>query len=994
MRGRGLSLQLALFAGAGLAVLAGASFNIQGYRGETALLAILAGVAAWAGGLLFRQWKVAVSLGLLAIAFTAIEVHFAPLAFFAINTVGLLLLGLGGVLTTLGYERVTEAMRTRVREVEALNDELQEQHRMFLAATEDPGINFSDLGALSAATARQVGADFCIYYLSTGDGRQFVPQLPGFGFTSGRPQPLLPRKEGGDQLINPLAANQEFYAEDRERITHVARLFTPGLKLSNVLVEPMLMASRLGGFLVVGNKRGGFDPDDRRLAQTLAIRAAIHFGSQHAVSQTKEELARYSLLNEIAKQASGLPFEDVMKLVVQRANELVPYDSARVATFEPNGTYLIVGGSAVGSDLEKSPLAEVKNEGKTVIRRLVTRSDGLFSGVDPGSETAQVAEALAPITGREGVFGALCLGRKGGMGFGDKDIPALQELGAIAGVAVENSRILKKVSGQADKVTSALDSLSEISQALTTTTQGTAALEQKTLEVAARLGGGTHALLTQAVGEDRNRILAVLGFHAAFVGKEISNGQGVIGAVALSRQPLAVTDVADSFDMAAGPPDLNAAGLRAALCVPITSQRAFWGTLAVFCPEKREWSADDTRVLSTLANQAVVALNNAELFDSSKAMIWELGNLMDGLTAVTSTLEIDEVLNQVLASVGKAAAAQIGVLALEDEETKELAVRAATGTDRDTAQRLALDLGGEICQEVFAKGTAFMHYTDKPGAASGPLDPRAVLCVPLMLRTVPIGVLFLANYVEGKPFTEDHKRIATELGAQASVAIDNARLFREREQVVLESLKAMAQLVDAKDPYTAGHSSRVTEYSLTIAREMNYAPGDEGAWKRLEQGGLLHDIGKINVPDAILGKPGKLTEAEFDILKRHPVVGYEVLKNLHMLTDELVIVRSHHERFDGKGYPDGKKGDELAILAWIVAAADAFDAMTSDRPYRRGMSIELALGEISKCRGAQFHPAVADAVLEAHEKGAFKIIPQESLYIDAPVVGAFENPTA
>jgi len=170
MRGRGLSLQLALFAGAGLAILAGASFNIQGYRGETALLAILAGVAAWTGGLLYRQWKIAVSLGLIAIAFTAIEVHFAPLAFFAINTAGLLLLGLGGVLSTIAYEHVTEAMRTRVREVEALNRELQEQHRMFLAATEDPGINFSDLATLSATTARQVGAEFCIYYLATAEG--------------------------------------------------------------------------------------------------------------------------------------------------------------------------------------------------------------------------------------------------------------------------------------------------------------------------------------------------------------------------------------------------------------------------------------------------------------------------------------------------------------------------------------------------------------------------------------------------------------------------------------------------------------------------------------------------------------------------------------------------------------------------------------------------------------------------------------------------------
>lgn len=988
MRGRGLSLQLGLFAGAGVAILAGASFNIQGYSGQTALLAILAGGAAWTAGLLHRRWKIAICLGLAALAFTGIEVHFGRIEFFGVNVAGLLCLLLGGVLSTVAYGRVMADSRARLREVETLNAQLQEQHRMFLAATEDPSINFSDLAALSATSARQLGAEFCVYYLASADGRQFAPQLPGAGFTNGRPQALLPRPEGGDPLLNPLAANQEFYADDRERLSHVARLFSPGLRVTNVLVEPMLMNSRLGGFLVAGNRAGGFAPDDRRLAQTLAIRAAIHFGSQTAVSQTKEELARYSILNDIAKQASGLPFEEVMALVVQRARELVPYDSCQVAVFETNGTFRLLGTTATG-EVEKSSLAGVRKDGKVVIRRLLTRADGLLSGLPVESESTQVSEALAPITGRDGVFGALCLGRKGGMGFGDRDIPALQELGAIAGVAVENSRILQKVSGQAVKVTSALDSLGEITQALTATTEGAATLAMKTLEVAARLAGGSHALLTQA-DADKNRVIAALGFPPDVTGLVISNGQGVVGAVALSRQPLAVTDVVDSFDLAA-PPDLAAAGVHAALCVPIHAQQSFWGTLAVFSPEKREWSDDDTRVLTTLANQAVVALNNAELFDSSKKMVWELGNLMEGLTAVTSTLELDEVLGQVLASVAKAAEAQIGVLALEDGN--KLAVSAATGSDPDTAERLALELGGEICQDVFASGKAFMHYDEKEGAAAGPLDPRAVLCVPLLLRGKPIGVIFLANYVAGKPFSEDHRRVATELGAQASVAIDNARLFRERELVVLESLKAMAQLVDAKDRYTAGHSSRVTEYSLAIAREMNYAPGDAGAWKRLEQGGLLHDIGKINVPDAILSKPGKLTDEEFDILKRHPVVGYDVLKNLHMLTDELVIVRSHHERFDGKGYPDRKGGDELPIIAWIVAAADAFDAMTSDRPYRKGMSIEVALGEISKGRGSHFHPAVADAVLEAHEKGAFKIIPQVSLYEDAPVVGAFENPT-
>jgi HD-GYP domain-containing protein (c-di-GMP phosphodiesterase class II) len=175
---------------------------------------------------------------------------------------------------------------------------------------------------------------------------------------------------------------------------------------------------------------------------------------------------------------------------------------------------------------------------------------------------------------------------------------------------------------------------------------------------------------------------------------------------------------------------------------------------------------------------------------------------------------------------------------------------------------------------------------------------------------------------------------------------------------------------------------------------MGYATGDDDAWRHLKQGTRVHDIGKIGVPDAILSKPGRLTREEFEVMKRHPVVGYEVLQSLKMLTDELVIVRSHHERWDGKGYPDGKRSDELPLYAWIVGAADAFDAMTSDRPYRRGMGLEVALAELERGAGSQFHPDVAQAAIEAAATGKLKIIPAPSRYLDAPVVGAFENPTS
>ena len=173
---------------------------------------------------------------------------------------------------------------------------------------------------------------------------------------------------------------------------------------------------------------------------------------------------------------------------------------------------------------------------------------------------------------------------------------------------------------------------------------------------------------------------------------------------------------------------------------------------------------------------------------------------------------------------------------------------------------------------------------------------------------------------------------------------------------------------------------------------MKYSPKDQGAWVRLERGVRLHDIGKIGVPDAVLQKPGKLTDEEFAKMKAHTTVGFNILSGLKMLTDELVIVRSHHERYDGKGYPDRKKGDDLPIFAWIASAADAIDAMTSDRPYRKGMSLEVAIDQVRQGAGTHFHPDVAEAVLDAAHNGTLKLIPQESFFKDAPAIGAFENP--
>jgi putative two-component system response regulator len=200
------------------------------------------------------------------------------------------------------------------------------------------------------------------------------------------------------------------------------------------------------------------------------------------------------------------------------------------------------------------------------------------------------------------------------------------------------------------------------------------------------------------------------------------------------------------------------------------------------------------------------------------------------------------------------------------------------------------------------------------------------------------------------------------------VAVQASRL----EELFLASVQSLAEALEVKDPYTRGHSVRVSHYSAVIAREMGL--GAE-LLRRVELGGHVHDIGKIGVREDLLNKPGKLTNEEYQHIMTHPMVGWKILAPLlGEMPEALNIVRSHHERFDGSGIPDGLAGTDIPLEARIAAAADCFDAMTSDRTYRPGLSMEEALAEIVRCSGAQFDPCVVEAMMAAVDTGRFTLI--------------------
>lgn len=195
-------------------------------------------------------------------------------------------------------------------------------------------------------------------------------------------------------------------------------------------------------------------------------------------------------------------------------------------------------------------------------------------------------------------------------------------------------------------------------------------------------------------------------------------------------------------------------------------------------------------------------------------------------------------------------------------------------------------------------------------------------------------------------------------------------LYIDSKSQFIETVEALMNAMDARDKYTEGHSRRVAEISVAIAKELKY-----NQWKieQLSITAMLHDVGKIGVSDTILNKPGKLTDEEFKIIKEHPQIGIKIIKDIKNIDYIHPVVSSHHERYDGKGYPDGKKGDELPLNVYIVQLADTIDAMASDRPYRKGLPTDIIIDEITKYSGTQFHPLVAEAYLNIVKKNGGKL---------------------
>jgi putative nucleotidyltransferase with HDIG domain len=308
-------------------------------------------------------------------------------------------------------------------------------------------------------------------------------------------------------------------------------------------------------------------------------------------------------------------------------------------------------------------------------------------------------------------------------------------------------------------------------------------------------------------------------------------------------------------------------------------------------------------------------------------------------------------------------------------ENNELYIYYSEGLKPEVTKNTRQRLGQGIAGIVALTGQSLIindintYYTDMDYEK----EFRSSIVVPLKVKdNKVIGVLSISKYSQ-YPFSESDMLTLYNLATIAAATIEKAKLYSEvqnyaqkLEETYLSTIESLAKAFEARDRYNKGHMERVLEYGLAIASELDPNLLNDDV---LKLSLLFHDIGKIEVPDYILNKPAKLTLEEYEIIKRHPVTGEEILKPVKFLQEVAKVIRQHQERWDGKGYPDGLKGEEIHLYARIVAVADAFDAMTSDRSYRKAMKVEDAVEEILRNKGTQFDPKVVEAFYRAYENG-------------------------
>ena len=378
-----------------------------------------------------------------------------------------------------------------------------------------------------------------------------------------------------------------------------------------------------------------------------------------------------------------------------------------------------------------------------------------------------------------------------------------------------------------------------------------------------------------------------------------------------------------------------------------------------------QFDEDDVRLLEVLGGHASVALENARLYEAQRREADHLKALLEFTGAISEAGTPEEIGRETV----RAASQLLGkdcALWLPNERG-DFRIAAHSDYDRSPDLRPVLDAaldGDAVRTAAGARHEPFLltrEEAEKVAPAPRGLTWPDLAVAPFWTEGTLDGFISVRDPLDGGGHSsEELLRLLGGISHQASVALQRARSFENLEDTFVSTVEALANALEANDEYTSTHARWISDLSLRVGRELGL---DEGALKQLELGALLHDIGKIGVPSAILLKPGRLSAAERAIIEMHPVLGERIIAPIDRLQEVRVVVRHCHERWDGRGYPDGLAGENIPLESRIIFVCDAFHAMTTDRPYRKRLGVDEACRRLREGAGTQFDPAVVDVFL-------------------------------
>ncbi len=564
-----------------------------------------------------------------------------------------------------------------------------------------------------------------------------------------------------------------------------------------------------------------------------------------------------------------------------------------------------------------------------------------------------------PILVQGEIVATLTVGRLAVRPFDEDDQRALEGLASHASIALRNARLLE---------------LSRRLESLSRDVAGeNGALDDVMRRVANEIATAYDAevVTISLVRGDLSRPIAHVGLEREANPRFATPGP-MTRLVMARREAIVVRDYA--AELGGDPhvmPALAAKPVHGSVGAPVLVQGEVVGAVMVGTTDPyRSFDAVDRQGLTSFAQVTAVALRSAQARQERERRIERLSALNVLAWQLAGVHDPYEIARLAYEAAGALVTRDAFYVARFDAEKREFDfVLQADGDDVWRGERFPLGAGPT--SQVVVTGETYVvrgpeDHARRRGMTFGEATrvSASAAHVPLKSRGRLVGVLSSQSY-SSDAFDAEDLVVLQSLANLVATAFENADNMRQMRELYLASVKALAAAVDARDPYTRSHSARVSVLARTVGEEMRLGPDE---LRRVQLGALLHDIGKIGIPDAILNKPGPLSPDEWVLMRTHPAVGASILAAVEPLRDLVPIVRTHHERYDGNGYPERLAGDLIPIESHIVAAADAFEVIVSRRSYKQAQTIEFACAELLRCRGTQFHPDVVDAFVRVVER--------------------------